>query len=128
MYAQRVRIRASATDLRIPGRNQVSRAVRLLRGSAVVSADHLTVAYRQFIAIDGALREDPAAPCQVSFGIDGIHISIDLTAALRGVPGKNSGTADIFVQLAIAAEQLDLLAPRAVAISRQQISAISRRI
>jgi hypothetical protein len=127
-YARSVRIRASAKDLRIPGHNRVSTAVRLHRGSAVVSADHLTVTYRRFVAIDAALSDDPSLPTQVSFDATGIHVSIDLTAALRAVPGKNSGTAEIFVQAPIPTQILALLAPRAIDLGAAQISAISRRI
>ncbi len=128
LYAPSVRIRASAQDLRIPGHNQVSRAVRLHRGSAVVSANHLTVTYRRFVAIDAALLDDLSGPTRVEFDAAGIHVSIDLTAALRSVPGKNSGTAEIFVQTQIPTETLALLAPRAIKLSTAQISAISRRI
>ena len=84
-HAAGVRVRASATDLRFPGHNKVSTAVRLHRGSVVVQPNHLAITYRKYLAVDGALREDPAAPAQVSFEADGVYLSIDLTRALARV-------------------------------------------
>ena len=127
-HAAGVRIRSSATDLRVPGAKRVSKAVSLHRGSVLVTSDHLCVSYRKYIAVDGKLRLDPNCAAQVSFDADGVHLTIDITRSLAGVPGKNEGHAQIDVVAPISAEVLEKLGDRAVAISPVQVSGIARRI
>lgn len=127
-HATGARIRSSATGLRVPGARRVSKAVSLHRGAVLVTADHLAISYRSFVAIDGKLRLDPGAAAQVAFDADGVHVTIDITRALAGVPGKNEGTARIDVLATIPPEALARLATLAVAISPVQVSGIARRI
>jgi len=127
-HAAGVRIKSSATNLRVPGAKRATKAVSLHRGSVLVTGDHLSISYRKFVAIDGNLRVDPGAAAQVSFDATGVHVDIDITRALVGVPGKNEGAARIDVVTEIPAEVLARLGARAVAISPVQVSGIARRI
>jgi len=127
-HASHVRIRSSATDLRVPGAKRASRAVSLHRGSVLVTSDHLAISYRKWIAIDGRLRVDPAATAQVTFDAEGVHVTIDITKAMADVPRKHSGVAVIDVAAPIPPEALERLTARAVAVSPVQVSGIARRI
>ena len=127
-HASGVRIRSSATGLRIPGHNRVSTAVSLHRGSVLVTGDHLAIAYRRFVAVDGRLRLDPHSPAQVSFDAEGVHVVIDIDRALHGVPGKHAGEARVDVLAPIPAEVLERLGARAVATNPAQVAGIARRI
>ncbi len=114
-----VSIKFSSRGLRAPGR-YISRGVKLHAGSVVVTADRVALSIGARVVLDCTYGDDRHGPLTLSVDGEGVHLHLDIAAALPG----GGGTLDITARAGV--EGTPLVGSRHIAVDAAVATALTR--
>jgi hypothetical protein len=112
-------IRFDSRGLRMPGR-YTSRGVRLHVGAVVLTGDRIALSLGRQPVLDNPYGTDTSGPLTVTADADGVHLHLDIAAA---VPG-GGGTLDISVRTPV--DGTPLVGTRHVQLSSAEAATLTR--
>ena len=114
-----VSIKFSSRGLRAPGR-YISRGVKLHGGAVVVTADRVALSIGNRVVLDADYDDEKHGPLTLTVDADGVHLHLDVKAALPG----GGGTLDITARAVV--DGTPLVGTRHIAIDAATATALTR--
>lgn len=112
-------IRFDSRGLRMPGRYS-SRGIRLHTGAVVVTGDRIALSLGRQPVLDNSYGSDGPSPLTLTVDAAGVHLHLDIAAALPG----GGGTLDITVRAQI--DGTPLVGSRHVQVSSAEATTLAR--